>query len=101
MGVTERNKKGEIVFLEDSPSWGGVQKWIFSLAEGIRAYGWHVTIATPPEGELAQWASKASLNIFPIELSGNLGIFNPFTLRNFISYLKKNLPGTVWPAHYA
>ena len=88
--MNSKSKKGHIVFLEDSLSWGGVQKWILSLATGLKGCGWDVTIAAGPEGELAKRASRALIGVFPVKLNGRLGIFNPFQLRRFIAYLKKN-----------
>ncbi|MBU1630958.1 MAG: glycosyltransferase family 4 protein [Candidatus Omnitrophica bacterium] len=83
-------KKDRIVFLEDSCAWGGVQKWILSLAEGLRDYGWDITIATPPKGELAHRATKSCLDVFPVKLNGTCSVFNLFALMRFIKYLKKN-----------
>ena len=88
--MNSKSKKNHIVFLEDSPSWGGVQRWILSLATGLKNCGWNVTIAAPLKGELTKRAAKASIDVFPVTLSSPLGIFNLFELRCFIVYLKKN-----------
>jgi glycosyltransferase involved in cell wall biosynthesis len=98
MGIAKRNKniKDRIVFLEDSPSWGGVQKWILSLAEGVKAYGWDVIVATPKEGELAHRAAKSSIDVFPIELGGIFDAFNPFALGRFARYLRENKVKTLF-----
>ncbi len=94
--MNAKTEKKHIVFLEDSSSWGGVQKWILSLSQGIKDYGWDVTIATPPKGELAHRAAKSSIDVFPVELSGTFSTFNPFNLLRFVSYLKKNKVTTLF-----
>jgi len=85
-----KSSKKRIVFLEDSPAWGGVEKWILSLAQEIKNYGYEVSIATPLNGELGKRARQSSLKVFPIKLNGKLRVFNPFSLYKFSSYLKKN-----------
>ncbi len=96
LAMDSKSKKGKIVFLEDSPAWGGVQKWILSLAQEMKEHGFDVTIAAPKEGELARRAAKSFIDIFSVELSRSWSVFNPFGLRRFCRYLKENKVKTLF-----
>lgn len=82
--------------MEDSSAWGGVQKWILSLAQEIKNYGFDVAIAAPKKGELAKRAAKTFIDVFPVQLSGKFAVFNPFALMRFCNYLKKNKVKTLF-----
>ncbi len=91
MGTAENPSRAKkIVFLEDSPAWGGVQKCIFTLAEGLKKNNWSIAFATPKEGNLARKARKLSVEVFPWKLKSFSSLLNPFTLKKFTDFLKTN-----------
>lgn len=80
--------KNHIVFLEDSSSWGGVEKWILTVAEEFNAHNLTVTIAAPANSELALRGKSLGLDIFPLNVCFAGKMLHPVHLWKFAVYLK-------------
>ena len=61
-----------ILFVCNSPGWGGAEHYLTRLAEGVKAEGHTALLATGPNSPLAVEARLAGLEVLPLELGPKL-----------------------------
>lgn len=67
-----------------SNKWGGVEKWMITVAEGLKIKGHSVYVCGRPEGRFIGRAKESGITTFPLKFRGDIDPLTSFSLKRII-----------------
>lgn len=67
-----------------SNKWGGVEKWMITVAKGLKKKGHSVYVCDRPDGRFIGRAKESGITIFPLNFRGDIDPLTSLSLKRFI-----------------
>ncbi len=81
-----------VVISNSRITWRGGENWSLTAASSLSDRGHSVTVVCRPESELQKRAAAAGLNVYPVQLRGDL---NPVAILRLVEFFRKFRPEVI------